>query len=144
MTEPVKKENFIDRAIGYIDPVRQARRQRARSFMALTGAYTGALTSRRQLQNWGVLPQDADSALLPDLQTLRERSRDLVRNNPIAGGAINTAVTNVVGTGLKLQARPKREILKFTDEQADQWESNVEREFQMWGGSRNIAIRGRH
>ena len=132
MTEPAKKENFIDRAIGYFDPVRQARRQRARNFMALTGAYTAALTSRRTLQSWATIPQDADSALLPDLQTLRERSRDIVRNNPIGTGAINTAVTNVVGTGMKLQARPDREILKLTDEQADLWEKNIEREFAMW------------
>jgi lambda family phage portal protein len=131
MTEPAKT-NLIDRVIGYFDPIKGAQRQRARSFMALTGAYTGALTSRRALQNWAVLPQDADSALLPDLQTLRERSRDLVRNNPLAGGAINTAVTNIVGTGLKLQARPDREILKMNDEQADAWEANAEREFRMW------------
>lgn len=132
MTEPTKKQNFIDRAIGYFDPVRQARRQRARNFMALTGAYTGALLGRRTLGSWAILPQDADSALLPDLTVLRERSRDLVRNNPLAGGAINTAVTNVVGTGLKLQARPDREVLNLTDEQADQWEGSVEREFRMW------------
>lgn len=133
MTEAAKvKENFIDRVVGYFDPVRGAQRHRARTFMALTGAYTGALLSRRALGSWAAIPQDADSALLPDLQTLRERSRDLVRNNPLAGGAINTAVTNIVGTGLKLQSRPDREILNFTDEQADQWESNVEREFRMW------------
>ena len=136
MTELAKvKENFIDRAIGYFDPVRQAKRHRARSFMALTGAYTGALLGRRTLGSWATLPQDADSALLPDLQTLRERSRDLVRNNPLGGGAINTAVTNVVGTGLKLQSRPDREVVKFTDEQSDQWEKNVEREFMMWGSN---------
>lgn len=133
MTEPAKvKENIVDRVIGYFDPIRGAQRHRARSIMALTGAYTGALMSRRSLGNWAALPQDADSALLPDLQTLRERSRDLVRNNPLGGGAINTAVTNVVGTGLKLQSRPDREILNLTDEQADQWEATIEREFRMW------------
>jgi len=44
-------------------------------------------------------------------------------------------VTNVVGTGLKLQARPDREILNMTDEEADQWEANVEREFRMWSSN---------
>ncbi len=126
------KPNFVDRVIGYFDPVRAYRRQRARTFQALTGAYTGALLSRRTLRSWAITPQDADSALLPDLQVLRERSRDLVRNNPLGTGAINTAVTNVVGSGLKLQARPDREVLNMTDEEADLWEANVEREFRMW------------
>ncbi len=133
MTEATNiKPNLVDRVIGYFDPVRAYRRQRARSFTALTGAYTGALLGRRTLGSWAITPQDADSALLPDLQVLRERSRDLVRNNPLGTGAINTAVTNVVGSGLKLQARPDREILNMTDEEADQWEANVEREFRMW------------
>ena len=133
MTESAKvKNNLVDRVINYFDPIRGAHRQRARSFMALTGAYTGALLARRTLGSWATIPQDADSALLPDLQVLRERSRDLVRNNPLGTGALNTAVTNVVGTGLKLQARPDREILNMADEEADQWEANVEREFRMW------------
>jgi lambda family phage portal protein len=133
MTELAKvKSNLVDRAIGYFDPVRAARRYQARNFMALTGAYTGALLGRRVLGSWANIPQDADSAILPDLLTLRERSRDLVRNNPIASGAINTAVTNVVGTGLKLQARPDREVLNLSDEVADRWESTAEREFRMW------------
>ncbi len=133
MTEPAKvRNNLLDRAISYFSPVRGARRHQARQFMALTGAYTGALLGRRVLGSWANMPQDADSALLPDLPLLRERSRDLIRNNPIAAGAINTAVTNVIGTGLKLQARPDRQILNMNDEKADQWESGVEREFRMW------------
>ena len=42
----------------------------------------------------------SDQVTLPDLPALRERSRDLIRNAPLATGAINTVVvTNVVGTG---------------------------------------------
>ena len=47
----------------------------------------------------------ADADLLPALPELRNRSRDLARNNPLAGGAINTVVTNVIGTGRRL-SRP--------------------------------------
>lgn len=122
--------NRVDRFIQYFAPVRAARRFKARAFMAITGGYIGGSKSRRGLKQWQTFDYDADSAILPDLPTLRERSRDLIRNNPLAAGAINTKITNVVGTGLKLQARIDRAVLKMTDDQAQAWEAQTERE---WG-----------
>ena len=34
---------------------------------------------------------------------LRSRSRDLVRNNPLASKAVNTLTTNIVGHGVKVK-----------------------------------------
>jgi len=47
----------------------------------------------------------ADAHILSDLPALRERARTLRRDDPIGGGLINTFVNNVVGTGLRPQAR---------------------------------------
>jgi capsid protein len=136
------KGNLVDRMIKYFDPVRAHQRMRARAFMALAGAYVGASTSRRSLSGWSLQTQDADSAILPELATLRERSRDLIRNAPLAAGAIGTACNSVVGMGLKLQSRPDREVLGFSsDDEADRWETNTEREFRLWADSQICDIR---
>jgi lambda family phage portal protein len=126
------EDNAIDRFVNFVDPIRGARRLKSRLTLALSGQYFGASTSRRSLAEWKPIDSDPDSTLQFDLDRLRQRSRDLIRNIPIATGAINTCCTNVVGSGLQLQARIDRSILKITDEQADAWESRVESEWSLF------------
>ena len=87
------------------------------------------------MSQWVTNAADADADIIYDLPTLRERSRDLVRNVPIATGAIGTALSNVVGTGLKLQSRIDYEYLGLTEEQADAWQDHVEREWRLFSES---------
>ena len=134
------KQNIIDRAVSFFDPVRGARRFRARAMMALAGGYIGGSKSRRGLKMWTTLSHDADSDILPDLATLRDRSRDLIRNNPLATGAIKTKITNVVGTGLKLQSRIDRNALNISDEMADAWENRTEREWRLFWESKECDV----
>ena len=75
------------------------------------GGYTGARKDRRQTSSWNTVDGSADNVTLPDLPELRQRSRDLLRNAPLACGAVSTVVTNVVGTGLKVQSHLDREVL---------------------------------
>ncbi|TAN60451.1 phage portal protein [bacterium] len=90
--------------------------------LALSGSYIGASRAKRSLSQWRTSWGDADSDTLFDLPILRDRSRDLIRNAPLATGAINTVCTNVVGTGLKLQSRIDRETLGMDEVEADAWE----------------------
>ena len=129
------RENLFDRLVRYLDPVKAERRFRARAMLALSGSYIGASRSKRSLSQWRTSWGDADSDTLYDLPVLRDRSRDLIRNAPLATGAINTVCTNVVGTGLKLQSRIDREALGMDEAEADAWESNTEREFRLWAES---------
>lgn len=46
----------------------------------------------------------ADSDLLPELDTIVARSRDLTRNHGIVAGAMQTSSDNIVGTGFRLSA----------------------------------------
>lgn len=132
MRHPEIKQTLLDRAIGHLFPTVGARRLQARMTMAIAGGYTGARRDRRQTSAWRPGSGDADSAILFDLPTLRERSRDLERNAPLAAGAINTKVTSIVGTGLKPRAAIDRDILKgLTEDQADAWERAAEREFKL-------------
>jgi len=134
--------NAIDRVINYFSPGRGAQRLRARYAMALAGAYHGSSKKRRPLSEWSPSAGDADTDIISELPDLRERSRDLIRNNPLACGAINTKVTSVVGTGLKLKSRIDRNILNMTEDQADAWESRTEAEWRLWAESKNCDVTG--
>lgn len=133
----IPPENLVDKVVRYFNPVKARRRQAARTMMALAGGYIGGGTTRRSLSTWKPKEFDADSAILPDLPTLRERSSDLLRNSALALGAVNTACTNIVGTGLKLQARIDRDVIKFSPDQINEWEAKTEREWRLWSESQD-------
>ena len=101
---------------------------------AIQGGYTGG-GYRDALLNWQPGIADADYSSVPNLRELRARSRDLGRNSPIAAGAIESLVTNVVGSGLTLQARVDAATLGLDDDAADEWQRNTERLFRMWAAS---------
>ena len=102
---------------------------------ALSGAYDGASTRRRSLKEWVTGAGSADADTLWDLPTLRERSRDLVRNSTIASGAINKVTTSVIGSGLKLRAEVDNEALGISKEQAKAFEADAERLWKLWSES---------
>ena len=140
---PKISESWLDKSISYISPELGLKRFEARTRLAIAGGYTGAKRDRRQTSNWNVADGSADNVTLPDLAALRQRSRDLMRNAPLASGAISTVVTNVVGTGLKVQSHLDREVLKpfFADENAfDVFERNAERVFRNWAESSDSDI----
>lgn len=130
--------NYVDRAIAYFAPRLAFQRQKARAAMALAGSgfggYTGGQYSDR-LQRWQPGGGDADSNIVQDIRELRARSRDLVRNNPVAGGAIDTIVSNVVGAGLRMQAHVDAEFLGMEEDVAEEWQKAVEREWCLWAHS---------
>jgi lambda family phage portal protein len=131
--------NWFERAIALVSPTTAARRMKARAAFAF-GGYIGARWDRKGTKNWFTTMADADGVTLGDLPALRERSRDLVRNTPIATGAIGTVVQNVVGGGLHLQARPDAEALGITDDQATELATLIEREFALWGESKDCDV----
>ncbi|MBR1399929.1 MAG: phage portal protein, partial [Alphaproteobacteria bacterium] len=61
--------------------------------------YKGASLSAKEMLSWQPIRHSADAELNGELSTLVARSRDLIRNNGIASGAIQTLVDNVVGNG---------------------------------------------
>lgn len=129
------KLNIIDRAIGFFSPESALNRFKARAAMALAGSHTGGSLSRPALKNWNPYGGDANSDTISDLPTLRTRSRDLARNAPIGGAAINTVVSNVIGTGLSMKLNPDIKYLGMSDEQAEDWKREVEAEWLLWCNS---------
>lgn len=90
--------------------------------------YDGAGGQRQISSWWG--GNDTNKEILQDQETLRNRSRDLVRNNSIGRGSVKTMVTNVVGTGLQLQSQIDAEFLNMSPDAAEAWERTVERKWK--------------
>ena len=62
--------------------------------------YEAGAQTRRTL-NWKAPTVQPNDAVLSNLSTLRDRSRQAVRNDGWAKGTIDKLVTNIVGTGIK-------------------------------------------
>lgn len=130
--------NLIDKAIGVFSPKAALNRLHQRAALALVGgSYNGGSMSRAALRNWNPYAGDANADTIYDLPMLRTRSRDLARNAPIGGAAINTVVTNVIGTGLSMQANPDVKYLGMSDEEANTYKREVETEWLLWCSSVN-------
>ena len=130
---------IVDQIVNFFDPARGQIRFQQRARMSMVGGYTGADRTRRANQDraWR-LERDADGAILTDLPTLREESEHLFRNNAIAGGAIKTNVTKVVGTGLKVKPQLDRAALGIDEAAADLWERAALREYLLATETREI------
>lgn len=109
-------------------------------FSAINGAWNAASKKRRTIKKFDPITGDADADSLDDLPTLRSRSRSLLRNTPIAAGAIRTNQVHVIGSGLKLQSRINAEVLNMDEDTADKWQQKTEGEFLSWAESLDCDI----
>lgn len=91
--------NPVDRLIGWFNPQAGIRRARARVALSMVRGYDGAKLGRRT-GGWVTGGKSANAEIAPALHKLRERSRDLCRNNPYAVKAIASRVSNTIGTGI--------------------------------------------
>lgn len=66
---------------------------------ASAAVYEGATLSRR-LGTWGTSVAGPNTTLFGSLSALRSRSRQLVRNDPLATAGMDTLVANLIGTGI--------------------------------------------
>lgn len=133
-------ENIVDRFVNYFNPIKGRERFKSRIQTAVAGGYIGGSQLRRETKGWIVSRGDSDSDLLPDLALIRERSRDLERNNPIASGALDTAAINVLGSGLTLYSRIDNKILNLSEEEKTQWEDSARREWRLFSESKECDI----
>jgi lambda family phage portal protein len=99
------------------------------AFPAARGTYRSASGRNKNTIEWHTSSGSADVDTLGDLQTLRQQSSDLMRNEALAAGAIGTMVLGVVGPGIVPQSRIDAEYLNLTPEQAATFERAAERIF---------------
>lgn len=98
---------LVDRLLGAISPSLAARRvadrMTLRRLQALERDYDGA-SQGRLTSNWRTKNGSANALIEVASPILRARSRDLVRNNPIAANGVQVLVSNLVGTGIRPRA----------------------------------------
>ncbi len=97
---------WLDRLIGVISPRAAYERQAWRAGLEAlneTRSYEAAGRGRL-LADWRASNLSGDSELVFDLPTLRNRSRQMVRDNSYVSAALENLVANIVGTGIEGRA----------------------------------------
>lgn len=100
----------------------------------------GASRSKKGLIGWITNGGSHIEDIEDNLNTLRQRSRDLYMGVPLATGAIKTCRTNVVGGGLRLKSQIDYETIGITAEDARNLEQQIEKEFALWADSTGCDI----
>lgn len=137
--EPKKKisekiSTAIDRAVSVFAPAWAYKRsvyRKAIDTINRFSSYRGAEKNRLRA-SWLPGANSADEDLLPELADLRERSRDLNRNDATAAGITGTITTNVIGTGIKPQSRIDKDGIGIDDATAIIFQRAAEREWEKW------------
>ena len=70
---------------------------------------------------WNPLSLSAGSDVDWNYELLKNRASDLARNSPLGQAAISTSTRGVIGSGLKLFARPNHKALGISAEEARAW-----------------------
>lgn len=137
---PLVQQNLLDKAIAYFAPKTAQRRMASRAVLALSGGYTGARLDRAALANWRTSAGSPNTDIIGDLPALRARSRDQMRNAPIALGALNITASHSVGTGLSCNPAINAAILGLSDEAAEAWQLNTRARHEVWAKSKACTL----
>lgn len=135
----------LDRAVGWVSPEAGLRRARARAALGMISAsasgYTGGRRDRHATMEWSALAGSSpDFDLLPDLDVLRGRSRDLVRNDPLAQSAVSTKVAHVIGAGHVVRPEIDAARLGLSEAEAAEWEEMALDIWTDWAQSRDCDV----
>lgn len=138
--------NWLDRAVCFLSPVRGARRLAARVAMSNAeklrqrfARIEAADHSESRGHKWLVSRLSPDSQAEQDLQTVRDRSRDIYQNDAL-GGAIDSKVNHIIGTGHTPQARV-RESDTIDAARADVLNDQAEWLYERWSKRVDVSRR---
>lgn len=102
--------------------------------------YAGAIVSRLT-SDWMSSSASADAEIRNSLSKLRDRSREMVRNNPYAKQAKRTTQVNVVGSGIKLQSQVQQVRGRKPSEAINRL---IEEKWHLWTRAQYCDVAGRH
>lgn len=146
MTPPsLESSTRLDRLIAWIAPQRALRRARARLALGAVRAYESAAHSRRT-EGWRVVGgTSANTELATALPTLRDRSRDHVRNNPYGRRAVRAMASALVGYGIAgtIAGQNKRSVARLQQSWTE-WANATtcdQRGRQTFGGLQRLVAR---
>lgn len=148
LPEPAKHPigEWFDRLAYAVAPAWGAKRMAARRMFEMAErtasryarAWEAADNDRFRGHSWLTSRLSPDANLERDLETLRERSHDLARNDPYAAGAINNLVCNAVGKGIRPQSRIEPVDGVISGDQARRWSDELEAIFSRWAEATSL------
>lgn len=97
------------------------------SLRAFAGAKIG-----RMLSDWISSSTSADAEIKSSIKKLRDRSRQLARDNDFVRNAVRTITNNVVGQGIKLQSQVKRRSGRGAGQMDDKANAAIELAWSNW------------
>lgn len=112
-----------------------AQRDEAQRFMDSGYSHGGASTSATWAKRYHSESLSPKSDIEENRKLLRERTRDLAMNAPIAAAAINSTRTSCVGTGLVPKPKIDYEFLGISREEAVRLQQTIKKEFAVWAES---------
>ena len=119
---------WYDRFIGRSKP--KKRKIHTTTVRKYQGANTGRLFS-----DFMASSTSADAEIKDQLRILRERSRDLARNDAYIARYLNLMVSNIIGSnGIRLSLKARND-----DGNLDVSGNRIEREWQKWGRRGNCT-----
>ncbi len=104
---------LLDRAIGWISPRAGLDRVRARLVLDYTARLYEGAGFGRATKGWRATGASSNAENAPALSVLRNRARDMQRNNPLVRSAIQHFAGKVVGTGITPRAQHKSARLRI-------------------------------
>jgi lambda family phage portal protein len=103
--------------------------------MSADSAHAAASRTDARMADWIPSPGSADADILPEWERATHRSRDSVRNSPLAGGYVQTGKDNVIGHQLRLSSKPDYRLLGRDAQWARDWATNTEAQFRTWANT---------
>ncbi len=129
-----RKSGWIDKVdnfLGIFSPVWALRRRAAREAIHLFSSYNAA-SKDRLWSGWKPGSGSADEDLLSELPDIRDRSRELNRNDAHASSITNTILNNCVGVGLKPQSKILAAGVDISAEQITEVQHRAEYAWRKW------------
>ena len=134
--------NILDRAVSFFAPRAAIRRQAARMMLSVMGGRRSfdAVAGGRLRSDWTNIVRDADSANVNSLSALRNNVRHLTRNTGLVSGPLKRVTNNVIGAGIRPQARVKADgpydsndpQTAITPEIAERFNYQAEKLWKQW------------
>lgn len=112
-----------------------AQREAAQRFMNSGYSHGGASTTATWAERYHSESLSPKSDIEENRKLLRERTRDLAMNAPIATAAINSTRTSCVGTGLVPKPKIDHEFLGMSREEAAKLQRLIKKEFALWANT---------
>lgn len=107
-TRPITRSNLFERALETMAPGWALRRSYSRMGLAYARTYDAAKVGRRTA-GWQTTGGSGSAEVAQGLSRIRNRSRDLIRNNEFAKRAVAVFASNVVGYGITITPDDKSE-----------------------------------